>query len=84
MEFPIDIKRYIFSYLPCVYKKTLHMRAITADTLFMDLIIDRLTAIELAEELIEGPRNYTWFDSYIQYKKWRSQVYNLNRQFLIE
>lgn len=84
MEFPNDIKHCILSYLPCVYKKTLHMRAIRADTLFMDLITDRFMAIEVAEELNEAPRNYTWFDSYVQYKKWRSQVYNLNQQFLIE
>tara|TARA_Y100000389_G_scaffold153881_1_gene154242 strand:+ start:2587 stop:2820 length:234 start_codon:yes stop_codon:yes gene_type:complete len=77
MEFPNEIKEYIFSYLPHPYKKPNHLDAINKTPIFADLTIDRLMTLELEQE-IDGDIDLEWMNSYVEYKKWR----NLNSLYI--
>ena len=72
MEFPNEIKQYILSYLPHPYKKPLHLTAINTTPMFADFTIDRQMAMEVSQEIGIIP-GYKWFDSYVEYKKWRHE-----------
>ena len=73
MEFPEDIKKYILSYLPRVYRKTLHVNAINRTPLFADFTIERMMMIELEDET-NDQYHYIWLNSFLEYKKWRKIV----------
>jgi len=66
MEFPTEIKQYILSYLPCLYKKTLHVNAINNTPLFADLTIDRLMTHEVLQE-VDVDVDFIWMNSFIEY-----------------
>jgi len=73
MEFPEDVKKYILSFLPHVYRKTLHVYAINRTPLFADFTIERMMMIELEEET-NDQYHYIWLNSFLEYKKWRKIV----------
>jgi hypothetical protein len=72
MEFPVEIKEYILSYLPHPYKKPHHLDVIKNDTTFVNFVRDRKGEYAGRELLIHDPDGPIppWIDSYIEYKKY--------------
>ena len=73
MEFPNEIKEYIFSYFPHPYKKPSHLDAINKNNMFVDMKIDRELTLEIQEEN-DSEFYYPWLNSYIEYKKYRNEA----------